>query len=90
MVVEVSGRYVRVIVRKPLTGRGVRFVTISVGRKGHTKLVKMFYPVTNRWIDQSWLFPIVDVVKDRSETVRQLKKLGVLSEARFKAKKSLL
>ena len=90
MVVEVKGRYVHVRVRKPLSDRGVRFATVDIGRKGHTKLVTMFYPKTGRWIKQSYLFPIKDVLNDRIDTVRLLKNLGRYTEARYKARKSVL
>lgn len=81
MVVDIKGSFVRVRVRKPVIG--AKFSTHDVGLRGHTKRVAMFNPVTNRWVTQSWLFPVNDVKIERRKTKFMLLKLGVWTKAKY-------
>ena len=84
MPLEVKGRHLRVRVRR--TRKGAKYRTDDVGAKGHTKRVAM-KPKGERWITQSWLFPVKDVLKKRKKTMKILSRLGVVRKARKLIKK---
>ncbi len=72
MTVEIKGQHLRVRVRRPI--KRAEYGWDDVGDPGHTVRVAMLNPKTNRWVTQSWVFPVKDVKNRREKTMIELKR----------------
>lgn len=84
---EINATHLRVRQVPPI--EGAKYRNQRVGEKGHSERIAMYNPKTKRWITQSWIFPIADVLSRRPSTVKILKRLGRWEEAYKFVKKEM-
>jgi len=75
----IKGKHLRV--RLKPHKKGIIYRYQDVGIKKHSQRLSAFDPKIGRWETHGWIFPVVDVLAKRPQTMTILRKLGVSRKA---------